>query len=210
MKAMAGSGLVRLITVLLNVGWAAGIGLLVLSVGLLMVSPWVDPPRIEAQLAFPVAITLNPETHHVAAATLGVDDAPIRNAYANLLFSPRSSTVVAGWTLVLIGALVLSLWVIAQLRGVFSTLRQGKPFAAANASRIRRIGWAFLLGEVGRLAFTLVASRYAMTHFTADGLRLGYRLDFDVFAIVTGLIVLVIAEVFAEATRLADEQSLTV
>ena len=49
-----------------------------------------------------------------------------------------------------------------------------------------------------------------MTHFSADGLRFDVRPDFNVFAIITGLIILVIAEVFRAGTRLDEEQSLTV
>lgn len=210
MTATGGRSLIRILTALLNVGWGVTIGLLVLSVCLLVLSPWVDPPRIEVQMALPVAFTIDADAHRLAAPTLGVDDAELWSTQGSLVFSPHSSTAVAIWTIVLIVTLALILWVITQLRAIFSTLRAGKPFVPANAARIRRIGWAFILGAVVQLAFTFASSRYAMTHFTTDGLRFGYRLDFDVFAILSGLIVLVIAEVFHEAARLAEEQSLTV
>ncbi len=51
---------------------------------------------------------------------------------------------------------------------------------------------------------------YAMTHFSANGLRFDARPDVNVFAIIYGLIILVIAEVFRAGTRLDEEQSLTV
>jgi hypothetical protein len=51
---------------------------------------------------------------------------------------------------------------------------------------------------------------YAMTHFSADGLRFDVRPDVNVFAIICGLIILVIAEVFRAGTRLDPDQSLTV
>lgn len=210
MAAKGTRSLIRFLTLVLNVGWAAAAGLLVLSCCLLVVSPWVDPPRIEVQLALPVSFTIETHAHHLAAPALGVDAADLWSTQGSLVFSPHSSTAVAAWTIVLIATIALVLWVIVQLRAIFSTLRAGRPFVPINATRIRRIGWAFMLGEVLRLTFTLVASRYAMTHFTADGLRLGYRTDFDAFAILSGLIILVIAEVFSEATRLAEEQSLTV
>lgn len=210
MKATGGRSLIRVLTALLNVGWGVTIGLLVLSVCLLMVSPWVDPPHIEVQLSLPVAFAIDADTHRLAAPAMGVDHAELWSTQGQLVFSPHSSAAVAGWTIVLIGTLALVLWVIGQLRGIFFTLRRGTPFVPANTARIRRIGWAFIIGELGRLAFTFAASRYAMSTFTADGLRLGHRLDFDVFAIFSGLVILVLAEVFREATRIAEEQSLTV
>jgi hypothetical protein len=49
-----------------------------------------------------------------------------------------------------------------------------------------------------------------MTHFQANGLRFSAHSEFNVFAIINGLIILVIAEVFRAGTRLDEEQSLTV
>ena len=54
------------------------------------------------------------------------------------------------------------------------------------------------------------ANSFAMTHFSADGLRFDARPDLNVFAIVNGLIILAIAEVFRAGTRLDEDQSLTV
>ncbi len=210
MKAIGGRSLIRLLTTLLNVGWGVTIGLLVLSLCLLVVSPWVDPPRVEVQLSLPVAFTIDADTHRLAAPGIGVDEAELWSTQGQLVFSPHSRAAVAAWTIVLIATLALVLWVLGQLRGIFYTLRRGTPFVPANTARIRRIGWAFIVGELGRLAFTFGSSRYAMSVFAVDGLHLGHRLDFDVFAIFSGLVILVLAEVFREATRIADEQSLTV
>ena len=49
-----------------------------------------------------------------------------------------------------------------------------------------------------------------MTHFSADGLRFDAWPDLNVFAILHGLIILVIAEVFRAGTRLDEDQSLTI
>jgi hypothetical protein len=51
---------------------------------------------------------------------------------------------------------------------------------------------------------------YAMTYFSAEGLRFDARPDLNLFAIIHGVIVLVIAEVFRTGTRLDEDQSLTV
>ena len=49
-----------------------------------------------------------------------------------------------------------------------------------------------------------------MTHFAADGLQFMARPDLSVFAIVHGLIILALAEVFRAETRLDEDQSLTI
>jgi len=81
---------------------------------------------------------------------------------------------------------------------------------APNATRVRRIGIAVIAGEVVRTAIVYAENRYAMTHFRADGLGFEAHVEPDVFAIVLGLIILVIAEVFRQGTRLDEDQSLTV
>jgi hypothetical protein len=49
-----------------------------------------------------------------------------------------------------------------------------------------------------------------MTNFSAQGLRFVAAPDLDLVAIVLGLIILVIAEVFRTGTRLREDQSLTI
>ena len=51
---------------------------------------------------------------------------------------------------------------------------------------------------------------YAKTHIAADVLRLDAWPSIDLFAIIHGLIILVIAEVFRAGARLEEDQSLTI
>jgi hypothetical protein len=50
--------------------------------------------------------------------------------------------------LIVIFAFVL--YVIDQLRAVLRTLIHGNPFVAENATRIRRVAFAVIIGEVAR------------------------------------------------------------
>jgi hypothetical protein len=118
--------------------------------------------------------------------------------------------VVAAGAVALVAVLALIMWVLGQLRAVFHTLRAGRPFVAANATRIRRIAYAVIVAEVARSLLAYVGMRYAMTNFAVQGVRLEARLDVNWVALVCGLIILVIAEVFREGTRLDEEQSLTI
>jgi hypothetical protein len=210
MKAIGKGSLSSLLTALLNVGWYGALGLLALSVCILVISPIVDPPRVEIGLALSTAFSLDPDTYRVSASAPGVEHAQIRDVRGSLIFSPRSRIFVAGSAIVLMTLLAFILWVLGQLRAVFRTLRDGQPFVSANATRIRRIAWAVIVGELVRSALAYFGSRYAMTHFSANGLHFNARLGLNIFAIICGLIILVIAEVFRAGTRLDEEQSLTV
>jgi hypothetical protein len=107
-------------------------------------------------------------------------------------------------------AMAIGLWVLTQLRAVFRTLRDGRPFVPANAARIRWIAYAVILGEIARSIVLFAGNAYARSHFAADGLSFDSWPSINVFAILHGLIILVIAEVFRAGTRLDEDQSLTI
>jgi Protein of unknown function (DUF2975) len=210
MKVVGTRSLSSFVTALITVGWYCAMVLLALSVCLLAVAPWVDPPRVEVGLAVTTAFTIEPETHPVTNSPSNVENVHLDDTWGSLRFSPRGSGVVAGAALVLIGALAMIVWILGQLRAVFRTLRAGQPFVAANAVRIRRVAYAVIGGELARAALSYAGMRYATTHFTLQGVRFEARPDINIVVIVCGLIILVIAEVFREGTRLDEEQSLTV
>jgi hypothetical protein len=106
--------------------------------------------------------------------------------------------------------LIFILWVVAQLRLVFRSIRNGQPFLPVNAIRIRRIGIAVILGELTRAIATYLSNYYAMMHFSANGIQFTAPIDISVIALVHGLIIIVIAEVFRMGSQLQEDQSLTV
>jgi hypothetical protein len=69
---------------------------------------------------------------------------------------------------------------------------------------------ALALGEASRVVIVYSAHAYVAAHFTASHLRFTASPDFDGPAIVSVLILLVLAEVFRTGTRLDEDQSLTV
>jgi hypothetical protein len=198
------------VSAVVEIGWYGAIVLLILSAGLLVLAPWVDPPRIEVTFDVPAAFRIEPDAHPLTTLTSRVANVHLEAARGSLRFSPRSSGVVAWGAVFLIGVFGVVIWVLGQFRAVFRTLRQGHPFVADNASRIRRIGYAVILAEIGRAALAYVGMHYTMTHFSVQGLQFEARPTLNIVGIMCGLIILVIAEVFREGTRLDEEQSLTV
>ncbi len=160
--------------------------------------------------AIPVSFSVDAQTHHVTAPSLGIEEAQIQDVRGTLSFRPQSGAFRVANLAIVIAFLALAMWALGQLRAVFRTLRDGQPFVPANAIRIRRVAWAVIVGELLRSAVVFFENYYAMTHFSADGLRFYAHTELNVFAIISGLIILVIAEVFRTGTRLDEEQSLTV
>jgi hypothetical protein len=100
--------------------------------------------------------------------------------------------------------LVLSIYIIDQLRKVFGTLENREPFQAENARRIQRIGWTVILLEVSRALAT--------AYWSGSAILEGWRAASHIGAtgVLFGLLILALAQVFQEGARLREEQSLTI
>ena len=171
-------------------------------------------PNVDAgsglHMSIPVSFNVDAQTTHIAAPGLGISAAELRNAQGALRFAPQGGAFFVANLALVIGFIGGGLWLLAQLRAVFRTLSDGQPFAPQNAVRVRRIAWAVIAAEIARSAVVYFENAYAMTHFVADGLQFDAFPRLNVFAIVNGLIILVISEVFRAGTRLDEDQSLTV
>jgi len=215
---------------LLNGAWWATAAALLLATLLAIASPFVALP--DASLTIPVSFSLDPGAIALGGLPGGAAGTPNRDislggpgfglqfgnkkkgvalhVRGSLRFPTSSSALIASNAILLALLLALVLWTLGQLRAVFRTLRDGTPFVPANATRIRFIGFAIIAGEVARAAAVFVENYYAMTHFSAPALRFDALPDLNVLALIDGLIILVISEVFRMGTRLDEEQSLTV
>lgn len=206
---MARASLSWFVSMLLNAAWYFVAVALVLTTCIVAVSPWMhlgDSGRID----IPVSFDVDTRAVQVSAPALGVSAAEIQHVRGSMSFPPPSRASVAGPMALVAVMLAFILWALSQLIAVFRSLRDRQPFLPDNATRIRRIGYAVIAGELARAALIFSANSYAMTHFSAEGLRFDARPDLNLFAIVHGLIILAIAEVFRVGTRLNEDQSLTI
>jgi hypothetical protein len=128
----------------------------------------------------------------------------------SLSFPARRNAFLAANILILFASGTLVVWVLGVLAAVVRTIRDGQPFVPENATRLRWIATAAILGELVRAAVAHFEGRYVVTHFVSGGVHFNAPLRVNVFAIINGLIILVIAEAFRAGTRLDEEQSLTV
>lgn len=206
---MGKSNVSGVVVVLLNAAWYLVALALVLTTCLVVASPWIEPGPNTA-IDIPVSFDVDTRAVQVSAPTLGIGAAEIQHVRGSMSFMPPSRASVTGPMAIVAMMLALVLWGLGQLIAVFRTLRDRQPFVPDNAVRIRRIGYAVIVGELARAGMVFFANSYAMTHFSANGLRFDARPDINLFAIVHALIILAIAEVFRAGTRLHEDQSLTI
>ena len=207
--AMGKASISSLLVVVLNVCWYIVAFSMVLAAGIAVLSAFHDIGG--GELDIPVSFSVDAGALPVRAPSLGVATAKIERVRGSLIFSPPPGTSLIGPALLaVVIMLAFVLFVIGQLRAVFRTLRDGRPFVPANATRLRWIGFAVIAGELARTAGIYSANSYVMSHFFAPGLRFDSRPDLSVLTIVHGLIILAIGEVFRTGTRLDEDQSLTI
>jgi hypothetical protein len=227
-------GVLTFLAFIIGVAWYfVAIGIVV-TVCLVAIAPFVALPGM--RLTIPVSFSVDPAMIRVtssesAAAQPAAGESvrvgpdgfafevggekgrardPQVHVRGSIRFPTQNRGLFLGAAVLLVALLSLVLWVLGQLRAVFRTLRDGRPFVAANATRIRRVALGVIFGETGRAAIVFLTNYYASTHFAAEGLRFDARPDFNIMAVLYGLIILVIAEVFRAGARLDEEQSLTV
>jgi hypothetical protein len=127
---------------------------------------------------------------HINLGRLHVDGAWLGPVAAGYLLAAQ---------LYLVGAIVI----VGRLRRIFQTLVAGDPFHPDNVRRLRVIGGALAVLEVGRY---LAA---ALSHLILHGrLHIGGGVSLTTWFAV--LVIVVLAEVFREGARLRGEAELTI
>lgn len=206
MRVLGKRSVASFIKSVLDITWyVVAISLALLTV-LLVCSIFVEPQGDNWTMSLPVAVKLDAPIRDAGGGT----DAHFEKLQGNLRFPAKKGAFLSGSVSVVLLIFGYLLWILTQLRYVFRSLSQGLPFVLENARRIRWVGLAVIFGELGRSAIVYFWSYYASLHFTADRLRFAASLDLNPFTIVSGLAILVIAQVFEEGARLEEDRSLTI
>jgi Protein of unknown function (DUF2975) len=106
-----------------------------------------------------------------------------------------------------LGLMVLTLY---HLRRIFQRVRDGAPFDAQNALRLRTVGLLLLAAGVYDVVMELVASSAVRRGLVTGDVTVarGIHVDATMFFVALGLVAL--AEVFRRGAELEDEQALVV
>jgi hypothetical protein len=119
----------------------------------------------------------------------------IDHASPSQLFLRLAITLLPGLLLV---ALLWQLW------GLLRSARQGDPFTTANVWRLRRFGWLLLLGWPLVAYLTMALKEFLAMSLPANDTE-GLFAPPIGGALLFGLAVLVLAEVFAHGLRLRED-----
>jgi hypothetical protein len=106
---------------------------------------------------------------------------------------------------------IIALCVVYLLRRILSSTLKGEPFSRANVRDLMLIGWIMVAaGAIGpfleRFFVDWVLRDLVAASVAISPPPLGLKVD----VLVPGLLILVLASVWAEAAAMAEEQSLTV
>ena len=108
------------------------------------------------------------------------------------------------------GLLPLKVFEQRYLEMTKACLRDGAPFDARNATRVRWLGVLLIAGELSLKALTFWLSSIVLRTLAAGPQALGPSFTVDAKVILIGLMLVALAEVFRRGTTLEDEQSLVV
>ena len=125
------------------------------------------------------------------------------------LVEARAEGVPAGRLVAaLVGLVVFApgiAYICAQLRKILSTLADGDPFVPENAPRLTQIAVASGLIEAIRMCSVLIM---AATVDLGEGYDANININLAVWGAV--IVLLILAQVFKEGTRLREEQKMTI
>ena len=133
----------------------------------------------------------------------------LRITFDNL--EPDDLNVFTAGTLVM-AALGLSVaqLMIGRLRRIFRTLKSGVVFNGENVVHIRAIGVICISGAVVTTIVSLLFGVFIVNAVRIPGIDMGVSVGLPANGIFLGLVILVLAEVFAMAVKLQEESDLTV
>lgn len=128
--------------------------------------------------------------------------------------SPLQTILIFIWAYVFT---YVSFYILSNLQKLFKSIEGSGFFKSANTLIIKKIAWAVILLQAGAIVFSTVLSLYLGSIFSSETFQI--NLNWNIFGniieeslreLFTGLILLVVSELFHVAARMKEEQDLTV
>ena len=209
-----GRKLAKLVKIYLDLGWwVFAAAALVLNPLACLVSLAMGPGSSDPEeRGFPVLVRVTIDESRLVPAEpeAAGDFSALVGGQGELRIRTRSKPLVA---LVFGLAEVMFLMVFyvhGQLRCVFRSVLRGQPFVEDNARRIRRVGLALVCWSLVVPLIEYFATLPVLREVRVYGLILRPPIDLKLELLFAGLAILVLAEIFRQASDLQRDQSLTV
>lgn len=106
----------------------------------------------------------------------------------------------------------VGLYGVTQIRFLVISLKNGNAFCADNAARLRKIGLLVIVWNIVSPIFQYFAWGTVISDisFSNEGFRLYPAFEFDVMAIFIGAMMMILSDLFLEATIITQDQRLTI
>jgi Protein of unknown function (DUF2975) len=95
-----------------------------------------------------------------------------------------------------------------QLKLIFRSLINNQPFSEPNVVRIRNIGIVLIVFSFLQFLSNIILNRLLLSHFNWEEIKLTY--SFKISYLLTGVILIIVAEIFNEGVSLKEETNLTI
>ena len=192
-------------------GWISAIGLVVVPIGLVVVLGALNQPDRPAP-DMPVLARIQVDEGALGPPVPGevVEPSTLVRGQGELRIRTRSKSA---WTLLFLMieiTLAALLYVYGQLRALMHSVLARQPFLPENSARVRRVGLVVIAWSLAAPILKLLVGVAMVDEVAVRGLILEPPLDFRLETLFFGLAILVLAEVFRQASELQADQSLTV
>ncbi|MEP7278008.1 MAG: DUF2975 domain-containing protein [Bacteroidota bacterium] len=206
MKNLGKKSIAKILSAMIQiVWWMEWIGAIAITAGLLIM------PFFKKNTSFTTPVTFSAFTIKMVAANETTLQAGRLNATGGNFSFLVPTGLISSLIMILIVVAAFSFFIAAtyQLRLIFSSFAKNEPFVEFNTSRIRNLGIILIVYAFAHLIYHIALNEYLTNHFKwASDIRLTY--SFNLGALLTGITLIVIAEVFKLGTSLNNEQKLTI
>lgn len=143
--------------------------------------------------------------------SVGVRD-PIIDGKAALSIDTSSPTALYVFTLITELGGVVALYVLLQLRALFASLVSGINFAPENSGRIKKIGFVTIIWSLVNPILQYFGGHAILNEYSLNvpGIQLNPAFEIGGMTIFIGVAMIVLSGVLNEATRIHEDQQLTI
>ncbi len=131
----------------------------------------------------------------------------LRNLLSLIGGSPVVYLLILSTVLIALAIIILLGW---TLHSLYRSARNGEVFSTGNIRRIRTVGLLLIVNELCTAASKWSMARQAARAISTDAICIDTSFPLSYWNLLTGVLVILIAEIFAIGYKLSEEQKLTI
>jgi hypothetical protein len=205
MKTLGNKSLSAILAKCINViWWIAWIGFVVLITAIIMTAVIKKAFVLNIPVTY-AAVTIAQIQPAGGGFPPGVLNSTNGSLYVQIAATwPYVIMLLAALTIIFAAVLMVTY----QLKIIFSNFRNNLPFNEPNISRIRHIAVVLIGYALAQWLFNIAVNQILVSNFRWEHITLTY--SFNISCLLTGIVLIVIAEIFKQGTALDNENKLTI